>query len=101
MAQAQTLQAGTYAVLFGSDQFGATGWADIGFNNNPTSNADIVLYSQSLGEWKTGVYSGAELAVYGTPAPVPLPAAAWLLVSGLGGLGAMMRRKGGSTPVQA
>ncbi len=28
-----------------------------------------------------------------TPAPIPLPAAAWLLVAGLGGLGAVARRR--------
>ena len=37
---------------------------------------------------------GVAVALYGTPAsPVPLPAAAWLLISGVGALGAVARRR--------
>jgi hypothetical protein len=43
-----------------------------------------VLDTAALGQ----VYRGVALA------PVPLPAAAWLLLSGLGGLAAMVRRRG-------
>jgi hypothetical protein len=49
----------------------------------PTSEDYTVLQTASLGQVLRGV----------AIAPVPLPAAAWLLLSGLGGLGTMFRRK--------
>lgn len=50
-----------------------------------------VQYNNSSGNWRI-----ADVQIDGTASPVPLPAAFWLLLSGLGGFGAIARRRGAS-----
>jgi hypothetical protein len=45
-------------------------------------------YNNSSGNWRF-----ADVQIDGNATPVPLPAAAWLLVSGIGGLGKFARRR--------
>jgi hypothetical protein len=49
----------------------------------------VDVMGNTTGEPSGGYYSGT----IGVVAPVPLPAAAWLLLSGLAGVGAMARRR--------
>lgn len=100
LSQAVTLQAGTYAVIFGSDAFGASGFADIGLNNTPASDADILSYNNGLygNTWKTNIDTGAELFVDGTAvAAVPEPSASAALIAGLAGFGFVLYRRRGMT----
>jgi hypothetical protein len=41
----------------------------------------------------TGTFAGGEIRAFLTPAPVPLPASAWLLLSGLVGMAIVGRRQ--------
>lgn len=84
-----------FAVGAGGDVGTALGfyWIDRTASTSPTSNANVVRYGNSanLGQWlltNTGQFSYSLVAAN----VVPLPAAAWLLLSGLAGIGAVSRR---------
>lgn len=89
-----------------------------GANNDPNFGIRLVsAYNPTLGNTyasATSVLAGAPVAINNTSgnwriadvqidgtSPVPLPAAAWLLASGLGGLGAFARRRKAREPVAA
>ena len=78
-------QAGKNAMaLIADDQNGFSMWFDASLKSGQTSTT-ISPYTFSN---KNGDFN-----VYISPSPVPLPAAGWLLIAGLGGLAAMKRRE--------
>lgn len=86
-----TLNAGTYAVVFGSGFFGTTGNQALTLlqPSQATSSNGSVIYtntSSSLGQWSTMSDDPNRYRMIVTGAPVPIPAAIWLLGSGLLGL---------------
>jgi hypothetical protein len=90
--------------------FGALGITSV--DNDPTLGVRLVAaYNPTLGNYasassviagspaaynnSSGNWRFADVQIDGTLTPVPLPAAAWLMLSGLGGLSVLRRRRSG------
>jgi hypothetical protein len=69
-------------------------WIDRTSNTSPTSNANVVRYGNSLnlGQWLLTNAGEFSYTLAAATSVVPLPAAAWLLLSGLAGFGVISRR---------
>jgi len=84
-----TLAPGDYALIFGSDLFGANGTGAMPNNNSDISgSASYFRWNGSI--WLNGGFDSTRFVVTGTV--VPIPAAVWLFGSGLLGLIGIARR---------
>ncbi len=81
-----TLGAGSYAVIFGSGAFGASGWAGLGDENTPIGAPNYVSYFSFNGDaWSADSYDGVRITASGVP-----EASTWaMLLAGFAGLGAV------------
>ncbi|QYE35362.1 MULTISPECIES: PEPxxWA-CTERM sorting domain-containing protein [Sphingosinicellaceae] len=87
-----TLSAGTYGVIFGSGQFGATGYAGLGYENTP-SGSPTLFRSFFSDDWASFSDTGVRITVEGATAAVPEPAAWALMIAGFGMVGFAARRR--------
>ncbi len=75
---AATLQAGTYAVIFGSGQFGADGWAGLGEQNSDIGTPTLfqTVFDDT---WQPESDGGIRILVQGSAVPEP---ASWAMMLG-------------------
>ena len=85
-----TLAPGSYAVIFGSGQFGATGFAGLGFENDPVGSPTLIRSFFST-DWDSFSDTGVRIDVEGAALPEPMT---WvMLVIGFGALGMGVRAR--------
>ncbi len=68
----------------------------VGFTNSTAGTGQVAQNQTFAGTWALNIVNGLITLVYSVPGgetPVPLPAAVWLLLSGLAGVGIVGRRK--------
>lgn len=59
-----------------------------------TADTDTLFFGEFASRWQSINVNGLTSTVLGgTPSPIPLPAAGWMLLAGLGGLGVVARRR--------
>ncbi len=87
-----TLQAGTYGLVFGTDQFGATGYAGLGWENNPVGQSTLFRSFFST-DWAEFGDNGVRVFVEGTVAAVPEPSTWAMMILGFAGVGFMAYRR--------
>lgn len=87
-----TLDAGTYAVVFGSGQFGADGFAGLGDSNDPVGDPSLIR-SFFGPDWNSFDDSGVRVFVNGTAVPEPASWALMLAGFGVVGMGLRARRR--------
>lgn len=90
-----SLAAGNYAVIFGSGQFGASGFAGLG-ELNDTVGSPALFQTLFGNEWLAESDQGIRIFVEGTPAAtaaVPEPASWALMIAGFGLTGVALRRR--------
>ncbi len=85
-----TLGAGTYAVVFGSGQFGADGFAGLGDLNDPVGDPSLIR-SFFGPDWSQFDDNGVRVFVNG--AAVPEPASWALMLAGFGAVGMGLRAR--------
>jgi len=95
-----TLAPGDYALIFGSDLFGANGTGAMPNNNSDISGSASYFWWNGS-NWSNTSFNVGDLRFVVTGTVVPIPAAVWLFGSGLLGLvGIARRRRKTSSPLQ-